>query len=350
MKDGAPICTIVMATFDGMPFVVEQVESIQAQTEQRWLLVASDDGSTDGTLEWLREAAAADSRIRVVRNPGPHGPYENFHHAIELCRGHFSELFAGAERTPYFFFADQDDVWMPDKIEAMISELARLEAQAGPDVPVFCFCDRELIDGEGKALGHLTSETGEAELVESPLHIFFVHRYVAGTAMALNRPLFDLPVWPRECVGDVTHDCLFVRHAALFGDFSFIDRPLVRYRRHRKNVSELPHRYGPIGAIRRVVTDFSDVIDGSSRVYWNSMVMLSHIPCETDLSRGLRECFERGRLVAVRFCLVHHVHPGNVFTTALMFFNLFTRAYKRTSWFTDRAHVRAMAPDPDGGS
>lgn len=96
--------SVAMATYNGMPYIEQQVASILPQLSDRDELVVSDDGSTDGTRVWLEELAEKDARVRVLS--GPHcGVVRNFECALSACRGDL------------IFLADQDDVWAENKLE-----------------------------------------------------------------------------------------------------------------------------------------------------------------------------------------------------------------------------------------
>lgn len=97
---------VLLASFNGMPWLPEQVQSILAQKDVDVRLIVRDDGSTDGTLAWLR--AADDPRMSVMEPDAPSGS----------AAGNFYRLLAQANLgdADYVALADQDDVWMPDKL------------------------------------------------------------------------------------------------------------------------------------------------------------------------------------------------------------------------------------------
>ncbi len=100
-----PRISIAMATYNGARYIREQLDSLAAQTLLPYELVVSDDGSTDSTLDIVRDFALdAPFPVRVYRNEKRLGYADNFLSAASLCEG---ELIA---------FCDQDDVWMPKKL------------------------------------------------------------------------------------------------------------------------------------------------------------------------------------------------------------------------------------------
>jgi glycosyltransferase involved in cell wall biosynthesis len=95
----SPLVTIGLPVFNGGQFLRPLLDSLAAQTERRWVLVASDNASTDGTLSVLQRYASEDSRISVSRQPRNCGPAENF------------AIVAQDIKTPYFMWAAADDVY-----------------------------------------------------------------------------------------------------------------------------------------------------------------------------------------------------------------------------------------------
>lgn len=104
---------ILMATYNGAEFLAEQLQSIQEQSHTNWSLWISDDGSTDETLRIVDEFAQRVAQdVHVVSGPG-RGHAVNFLHL--LTHPDLPEA--------YLAFADQDDVWLPHKLEHSLSAL-----------------------------------------------------------------------------------------------------------------------------------------------------------------------------------------------------------------------------------
>jgi len=103
-----PTVTVLLATYNGERFLEEQLASILDQRGVAVRVTALDDGSTDTTPALLAQAAAADPRITVLPVQGPSGS----------AAANFARLLLEApfEDDALVAFADQDDVWMPDKL------------------------------------------------------------------------------------------------------------------------------------------------------------------------------------------------------------------------------------------
>ena len=111
----APSVVILMCTFNGAKYIKEQLDSFGAQTHQNWRLVVSDDGSTDGTLDIL---GAYQARWGEARMQIRSGPQQNF-------RKNFLSLMCDQDiRSDFYALADQDDVWLPEKLAVAVAHLA----------------------------------------------------------------------------------------------------------------------------------------------------------------------------------------------------------------------------------
>ena len=101
--------SVCMATYNGSKFIKEQIDSILCQLSMDDELVISDDHSTDETFDIIN--SYNDSRIKFYFNSRRKGCTHNFEHALMHASG------------DYIFLADQDDVWLPHKIETMVDFL-----------------------------------------------------------------------------------------------------------------------------------------------------------------------------------------------------------------------------------
>ena len=218
-----PLVDILMATYDGERFVGEQIESIQRQTYGNWHLLVSDDCSTDATLDVVRRYAASDNRIRIVSEGVKHGgAKENF---FALMRH------SGA---PYCMFCDQDDVWLPQKVEKSLAALRALESRNGLDVPLLVFCDMKVVDGELNVIHESFEESSHFDPSRLAFRQLIAHNVAAGCCMLLNRALLDI-CGRSGGDGAEMHDWWAMLAAAAFGRILFIDEPLSLYRQHGDN-------------------------------------------------------------------------------------------------------------------
>lgn len=208
--------SVAMATYNGAAFVERQIDSILSQLEAEDELVVSDDGSTDGTREYLETLSARDARVRVLDGPCL-GPVWNFENAITACRG------------DYIFLTDQDDEWMPQKRQAVLAAFE--ETGAAVVMHDACITDAE---GQVTAPSFFAWRGTRTGLFKN----LWKNSYI-GCCMAFSRRLkpYLLP-FPDSIP---MHDQWIGLQAERHGGVALIDRPLLAYRRHGTNVSAQTH-------------------------------------------------------------------------------------------------------------
>jgi len=222
-----PTVMIMMAVYNGEKYLGEQIDSIIGQDYPNWTLYVQDDGSKDGTEELVRKYEEKDSRIHYVKNETEnHGAFINFH---EL-----SNKVKDMDAYDYYMFADQDDVWKPNKISVFLEKYSHLKK----DIPCLMYADMELIDGNG----NVTSQSIDKEWKISGKNVFgyFLSHKVFGCNLIMNRRCFQLI--PKLNTKDskiqqYSHDNLYAKAAALMGRVVYIDKVTMGYRRHGDNVT-----------------------------------------------------------------------------------------------------------------
>jgi glycosyltransferase involved in cell wall biosynthesis len=128
---------ILLATYNGERYLDELMRSLLCQTYRDFVIIVRDDHSSDRTPEILeRWSAAQPDKVRVVSDDlGNLRSTGNFARLMELCD------------APYFAFCDQDDIWLPNKIELKINAIRRLEEQFGEATPILVHSDLTVVDG-----------------------------------------------------------------------------------------------------------------------------------------------------------------------------------------------------------
>ena len=108
-RTDTPLVSIITPVFNAEEFLPEALRSVQSQTLCDWEHILVDDGSTDGSFELIEEAAAADSRVRLLRTRERCGPAKARNQGLECARG------------KYVAFLDADDLWLPEKLEKCVT-------------------------------------------------------------------------------------------------------------------------------------------------------------------------------------------------------------------------------------
>ncbi|MFS5807456.1 glycosyltransferase family 2 protein [Streptococcus agalactiae] len=209
---------ILMATYNGEKFLAQQIESIQKQTFKEWNLLIRDDGSSDKTCDIIRNFTAKDSRIRFIN--------ENEHHNLGVIKSFF--MLVNYEVADFYFFSDQDDVWLPEKLSVSL-EAAKHKAS---DVPLLVYTDLKVVNQELnilqdsmiRAQSHHANTTLLPELTENT---------VTGGTMMINHALAEKWFTPNDIL---MHDWFLALLAASLGEIIYLDLPTQLYRQHDNNV------------------------------------------------------------------------------------------------------------------
>jgi glycosyltransferase involved in cell wall biosynthesis len=202
--------SIALCTYNGAHYLDEQLRTICGQAGVAEI-VAVDDGSTDGTWGILENQAREDARIRLYRNKVQLGVTGNFERAIRLVRGEWVAL------------ADQDDVWLPEK-------LIRLRAEWDG---VSCLVHHASRKFRGVAPAVPRSPAGERRKFSGSdvRRLLYRNSIVGHTVLVRTDVARSLAPFPRG----VPHDWWLGAGAASLGRVQYVDEYLVHYRIHGSN-------------------------------------------------------------------------------------------------------------------
>ena len=104
-----PLVSVIMTTYNGEQYLGAQLETVMAQSYKNIEIIICDDFSTDHTRALIKKFAAADKRISYSFNEFNLGVNKNFEQGFLKAKGDF------------IAFADQDDIWLSEKIEEQMS-------------------------------------------------------------------------------------------------------------------------------------------------------------------------------------------------------------------------------------
>jgi len=216
--------SIAMCTYNGAKYLKEQLDSIIRQTRIPEEMIVCDDGSIDHTMEILETfKKTAPFRVKIYRNKKNLGPTKNFEKAIRLCNGDIIAL------------SDQDDVWMPQKLEKLEKALDTYP-KAG-----YVFSDALVVDKNLHPLGYtiwdrMSFKPFQRRRFEqgNQLEILLKRNVVTGATMAFRSKLREtiLPI-PSQWMHDTWIPLLL---SASKEKGIFVDEPLIKYRQHPKQV------------------------------------------------------------------------------------------------------------------
>ena len=202
---------ILMSTYNGARFITEQIESIKRQTINNWKLYVWDDGSRDNTLEILKKYEE-NGVLKIVSNERvgyPNGFYNLMNLRIE---------------GDYYAFCDQDDIWMPNKLE--VAKKA-IENKNGPAL----YCSKKyIVDKSLNIIGD------DVEVEKGIYNAMLKSNKASGCTMLFNKQLYDILIKyrPQSNLAPY-HDSWCYKIAVIFGEVIYDSIPRMLYRQHSAN-------------------------------------------------------------------------------------------------------------------
>lgn len=227
MKQDVSSVAVLLASYNGERYIREQLESLLKQTYPHVSIYVHDDGSTDGTVSIVEELeGTSGGKIRLLAYENPYkGSCGNFFSLIQYAKEHLNEQ--------YFMFSDQDDVWLPDKIEKELRKLIQMEE--GGTGASLVYCNQQIVDAALEPLENaeepfVTTHRGKIKWEE------LVFRNVApGCTIIFNRLLLDLISRAPSPAVIPMHDWWAMLTAFCYGQVGYIDDKLMLYRQHEAN-------------------------------------------------------------------------------------------------------------------
>jgi len=204
--------SIALTTYNGEKYLGELLNSLLSQTYPIMEIVVSDDGSSDGTLSVLGEYSARDSRIRLLSAHSNLGYVKNFELCFTHCKGEFI--------AP----CDQDDVWLPQKVERLVHSI-------GDNLLIVS--DAEITNANLKPSGKRLSELFPvAKQKRIDFRALAVDNQFPGCTMLVRRSLVDAAVpFPPE----IPHDWWIVLNSVDANRAIYLPEALTMYRQHGEN-------------------------------------------------------------------------------------------------------------------
>lgn len=215
--------SILLATYNGERYIVEQIESLLSQTIQDFKLFICDDRSTDATFSIISEYSKQyPKRIFVSQNRENTGgaKYNFFKMMIE-------------HKDEYVMLCDQDDIWAPDKIEKSIDKIRELESVQGKDTPLLVHTDLCVVDKDLNNISSSYEKMASTSFQRKALRQLLTMNIAAGCTEIYNRSLADLII--EEPGFFVVHDWWMSLMASAFGKIGTLYEPTILYRQHGNN-------------------------------------------------------------------------------------------------------------------
>lgn len=209
---------ILLSTYNGEKYLAEQLDSLINQTYKNLHILIRDDGSSDSTREILSSYSKNNSNITVVEDRNI-GVKKSFFQLLEIARN----------KGDYFAFCDQDDVWLPEKIEKAILQMEKISSTN----VLYC----STLNLVGKDLSFIKKTK---TLIPDKSNAM-IQNIVTGCTMIINKNLAKLvldnePNWKNTEM----HDSWFYLVASFKGKVIFDDNSYIYYRQHGNNEVGLP--------------------------------------------------------------------------------------------------------------
>lgn len=231
--------SVILTTFNGSKYIEKQLESILNQTVQPDEIIICDDKSTDQTISILNNYSN-NSKIKLFVNNKQLGVVENFKQAAKL-----------AQHGNWLVFSDQDDIWIPQKLEILRGEMQLIDDDT---TPALIFSDLSVIDKNDKIVAVSFWEKQKIKPEKINLARLLYGSVVTGCTMIINYPMAE----EFFCMDNdnYLHDEWLALIAYSFGKVKFLKERLVLYRQHENNVT-YSEAYKTSGFINKIKTDFS---------------------------------------------------------------------------------------------
>ena len=236
--------TVLLATFNGEKFLEEQLNSLLNQSFSDFRIVIRDDGSTDNTLEIIeRYKGISPEKIEICPSGEPtHSAAGNFFKLIELYN------------DDYIMLCDQDDCWLPDKIEKTLAAMKKTEENFGNDTPILVHTDLKVVDEKLKIINNSFIKLQGLSPNFCELNNLLMQNCVTGCTSMFNKALLEkLFILPSTVA---MHDWWIALIAAAFGKIVFLNESTILYRQHSNN---------EVGA--KNVNDFSFIMNSFRDFY-----------------------------------------------------------------------------------
>ena len=199
--------SVCMTTFNGEKYLRRQLDTILLQLGDNDELIISDDASTDRTVEIIK--SYHDSRVKLLENGHFGNPVFNMENALKSAQG------------DYIFLADQDDVWLPGRIQKVIEKLQQFD---------LVVCNAFIVDGEENILhaSYFDWKGSAPGFLKNLRKNSFL-----GSSMAFNRKIATAALpFPKKIA---MHDVWIGLLAECKGKVLFLNERLICYRRHSGN-------------------------------------------------------------------------------------------------------------------
>lgn len=251
--------TVLLAVYNGEKYLKEQIDSILTQTVKDIKIVIRDDGSCDGSPLIIDDYCNRYPQIISKLEGAPTGS----------AKQNFAKLFKNCD-SDYIMFCDQDDVWLPEKIEKTLAAMQDAEKN-DKSIPVLVHTDLKVVDESLNVISPSFFDFQKLIQDDITLPKLLVQNYVTGCTVMINRAL-------KEKCGNIPEDCIMhdwwlALAAVLFGKLICVAEPTMLYRQHESNQVGAKASYG-IAFIKRKLATLDKVRENYNATYRQAKSLL----------------------------------------------------------------------------
>ena len=234
---------ILMATYNGEKYLKEQIESILQQTYTNFKLIISDDCSKDNTRKILEQYAQKDSRIEIHFQQQNLGYVKNF------------EFLLTKVENEIYMLSDQDDVWLPTKVEKTYNKMKEADAD-------LVFTDLEVVDENLQTLYPSFNDymklTRKIKKCKNDYTLQYLYNCVTGCTLMSKKKyinqMLPLPTQSKYAIHDTWIACTVANN----GKMEYLDEKTIKYRQHGNNqvgTEKISHGFKKLDQVRRLFLD-----------------------------------------------------------------------------------------------
>lgn len=233
------IIDILLPTYNGEKYLKEQIESILSQSYKNIQLIISDDCSKDSTLQILQEYEK-DSRVKIYKQENNLGVVKNVEFLLKKVK------------HKYYMLSDQDDVWLPEKVEKTMEALIKENAE-------LAFGDLEVVDQNLKTI---YPSFGDFMLLNRKIRKYintnrlnYLYNCVTGCTVLAKKDIIQeiLPLPQKSKY--LIHDHWIGLIASLKGKVVYVPEKYIKYRQHGNNqvgTDKISHGFKEIEQVREL--------------------------------------------------------------------------------------------------
>lgn len=305
---------ILLATYNGEEYIAQQLDSLVAQSgdhagrrkgsgnARNWKCVIHDDGSTDKTVDIVKlYVDKYPDLFCLIDGKSTGGAKNNFLYLLKRVE------------ADYYMFCDQDDYWLPDKVETSWRVIKQME-RANKGLPLLVFSDMKVVDKELQTISDSYIRYVNMDTKHLDFNHLICRNPVAGCTAIINRKLRDLSLQYKDINHIVMHDWWVALVASAEGKLFFIDRPLSLYRQHGDNSIGASPARGVQPVVKRVKRLFSGIQIRLTKERIYRMVLQAR---ELDgyylqeparsIVEGLKKFDYMTKLQRIQFFVQHHI-------------------------------------------